>query len=135
MHTWITSRNTSLTYCKSMTQPTLFVCQSCCFSEDHPKDQPADGATLLEQVKTQHQSNAIKVQPVACLWDCDRACVVAFSAPNKPTYLFSTISTECASDLIEFAEKYTQSKTGNIPHQQFPEQLKEVAIAKVPSLN
>jgi predicted metal-binding protein len=65
----------------------------------------------------------------------DRACVVVFSAPHKPTYLFSTISTECALDLIEFAEKYTQSKTGNIPHQQIPEQLKEVAIAEIPSLN
>ncbi len=32
-----------------MPKHTLFVCQSCHSSEDRPKDQPADGARLLEQ--------------------------------------------------------------------------------------
>ncbi|MBW4622892.1 MAG: DUF1636 domain-containing protein [Cyanosarcina radialis HA8281-LM2] len=117
-----------------MTKPTLFICQSCCFSEEHPEGQPADGAILLERVKAgqAESSNEIRVQRVACLWACDRPCVVAFTAPNKPTYLFSTLATECAPDLLEFAEKYTQSKTGNLSYQQFPEGLKEVAIAKIP---
>ena len=115
-----------------MTKPTLFICQSCCFSEDHCSTQPADGRVLLEQVKAKVQSHELHIQPVGCLWDCGRACVVAFTAPNKPTYLFSTIPTDSASDLIEFAEKYTQSKTGNVPHPQFPEGLQEVAIAKIP---
>ncbi|NJK51704.1 MAG: DUF1636 domain-containing protein [Leptolyngbyaceae cyanobacterium SU_3_3] len=117
-----------------MTQPTLFICQSCCLSEDHPEGQPADGAVLLEQIKV-HQaesSSEIRVQPVACLWACGSPCVVAFTAPNKPTYLFSKLPTKSASNLIEFAEKYTQSKTGNVSYKQFPEQLKEVAISKVP---
>jgi predicted metal-binding protein len=127
--------NTSFTNRKSMTQPTLFICQSCCLSEDHSKDQPADGATLLEQVKTQLQTDTIKIQPVGCLWDCGRACVVAFSAPHKPTYVFSTIATESAPALLEFADRYVQSKTGNILHEQFPEQLQKVAIAKVPSVS
>ncbi|MEX0272495.1 DUF1636 family protein [Leptolyngbyaceae cyanobacterium UHCC 1019] len=117
-----------------MTQPTLFICQSCRFSEHRSENQPADGAILLEQVKA-HQAESlseIRVQPVGCLWDCGRACVVAFTAPNKPTYLFSTIPTESASDLIEFAEKYTQSKTGNVTYKQFPERLQKATIAKVP---
>lgn len=117
-----------------MAQPTLFICQSCRFSQDQPEGQPADGKVLLEQVKA-HQvesSCEIRVQPVACLWACGSPCVVSFSAPNKPTYLFGTISTESVSDLIEFAKKYTQSKTGNVSYKQFPERLKETAIAKVP---
>jgi predicted metal-binding protein len=65
----------------------------------------------------------------------DRACVVAFSAPHKPTYLFSTINPDSATALLEFGTHYAQSKTGNIPHKQFPEPLQVVAIAKVPSLN
>ncbi|NJK52721.1 MAG: DUF1636 domain-containing protein [Leptolyngbyaceae cyanobacterium SU_3_3] len=96
---------------------------------DHPDDRPADGKVLLEQVKAQLQSDALKVQPVGCLWDCDRACVVAFSATDKPTYVFSEIASDYAEALLEFAECYAQSKTGNIPHQQFPEPLREVAIA------
>ncbi|MBW4642739.1 MAG: DUF1636 domain-containing protein [Goleter apudmare HA4340-LM2] len=85
-----------------MTQPTLFICQSCCFSEDHTEGQLADGKVLLEQVKT-HQVESysqIRVQPVACLWACGSPCVVAFTAPNKPTYLLSKLPTESASDLI-----------------------------------
>ncbi|MEX0270787.1 DUF1636 family protein [Leptolyngbyaceae cyanobacterium UHCC 1019] len=57
-----------------MTQHTLFICQSCHSSEDRPEHQPTDGAALLEQVKT-HQANSssdIRVQPVGCLWACDR---------------------------------------------------------------
>jgi predicted metal-binding protein len=118
-----------------MTKPALFICQSCCFSKDHLEVQPADGAVLLQQVKAQLQSDAIHVQPVGCLWDCGRACVVAFSAPNRPTYVFSTIDTQSAPALLEFADRYVQSKTGNIPHKQFPEALQEVAIVKIPSMN
>jgi predicted metal-binding protein len=117
-----------------MTKPTLFICQSCCRSEEHPKDQPADGSVLLQQVKNQLPSNAIHVQPVACLWDCGRACVVAFSAADKPTYVFNAIATDSAFALLEFANRYVQSKTGNIPHQQFPEALRQVAIVKIPSM-
>ncbi|NJK52726.1 MAG: DUF1636 domain-containing protein [Leptolyngbyaceae cyanobacterium SU_3_3] len=88
-----------------MTEPTLFICQSCCCSEEHLDDQPADGKVLLEQVKAQLQSDALKVQPVGCLWDCYRACVVAFSAANKPTYLFSAIASNYADALLEFGDR------------------------------
>ncbi|MDM9379782.1 DUF1636 domain-containing protein [Chlorogloeopsis sp. ULAP01] len=121
-----------------MTKPTLFICQSCCFSEDRPEGQPADGAILLQQLQTYQSThpelNNIRIQPVGCLWDCGRACVVAFSAPRKPTYLFSTIPPESTPALLQFAQQYTHSKTGNIPYEKFPEVLKEVAIAKIPAI-
>jgi predicted metal-binding protein len=121
-----------------MTQTTLFICQSCCFSEDHPEDQPADGATLLQQLQThqssQPESNHIRIQPVGCLWDCGRACVVAYSAPRKPTYVFSSIPAASAPALLQFAQQYTQSKTGNTPHEKFPAVLQEVPVVKVPAI-
>ncbi|GJD15176.1 hypothetical protein RIVM261_001320 [Rivularia sp. IAM M-261] len=121
-----------------MTKSTLFVCKSCCISEDHPENQPADGAVLLEKVQT-HQSNNpefnnIRVQPTSCLWDCGRGCVIAFSASRKPTYVFSAVTPESAPGLLQFAQKYTQSKTGNISYDKFPEELKEIPIAKVPAI-
>ncbi|WNZ22665.1 DUF1636 domain-containing protein [Leptolyngbya sp. NK1-12] len=80
---------------KTMTQSTLFICKSCCFSENHPEDQPADGATLLQQIQTDRSNqpdlHTIRIQPVGCLWDCGRACVVTYSAPRKPAYVFSSI--------------------------------------------
>ncbi|NJM87582.1 MAG: DUF1636 domain-containing protein [Hydrococcus sp. RU_2_2] len=121
-----------------MTKSTLFICQSCCLSEDHPEGQPADGAILLKQLQTHFanhpESNNIRIQPVGCLWDCGRGCVVAFTAPRKPTYLFSTIPPESAPALLQFAQQYTNSQTGNIPPEKFPEILQEVAIAKIPAI-
>lgn len=75
---------------------TLFVCQSCHrSSEDRPKDQPADGDRLLEQLNTlgtEHiKSNKFQSQPVGYLWPCDKPCATAFSAPHKPTYLFTRL--------------------------------------------
>jgi predicted metal-binding protein len=37
--------------------------------------------------------------------------------------------------LLEFGTHYAQSKTGNIPHQQFPEPLQSVSIAKIPTVS
>ncbi|MCU0537450.1 MAG: DUF1636 domain-containing protein [Hydrococcus sp. Prado102] len=76
----------------------------------------------------------IRIQPVSCLWDCDRACVVAFSSPRKPTYLFSTLPPESAPALLQLAQQYTNSKTGNIPYDKLPEELQEIAIAKIPAI-
>jgi predicted metal-binding protein len=33
-----------------MSKTTLFICKSCHYSEERPKDQPADGAVLLDRI-------------------------------------------------------------------------------------
>jgi predicted metal-binding protein len=122
-----------------MPKHVLFVCQSCRHSsEKRPEDQPADGTRLLEQLNTlgtEHiQSNEFEIQPVGCLWTCDRPCTVAFSALNKPTYLLTALSTaESAPALLKFGQLYADSPTGDIPWKQFPEALQSVSIAKIPT--
>ncbi|NJK53792.1 MAG: DUF1636 domain-containing protein [Leptolyngbyaceae cyanobacterium SU_3_3] len=119
-------------------KPTFFVCQSCDrSSEERPKGQPADGARLLQQLNTLNtentQSNEFEIQPVGCLWTCDRPCAVAFSAHHKPTYLFTNLLThETAPALLQFGKLYFDSTTGDIPWKQFPEALQSVSIAKIP---
>jgi len=62
-------------------------------SEERPEDQPADGARLLEQLNAldteQAQPNEFEIQPVGCLWTCDKPCAVAPSPlpTNRPTCL------------------------------------------------
>jgi predicted metal-binding protein len=63
-----------------MPKHTLFICQTCHHSsKERPEDQPADGARLLKQLNTlgaKHiQSNEFEIQPVGCLWTCDKPCV------------------------------------------------------------
>lgn len=123
-----------------MLKHTLFVCQSCDrSSEERPKEQPAGGTRLLEQLNalgTEHiQFNKFEIQPVGCLWTCDKPCAVAFCAPHKPTYLFTTLPTDqTAPALLEFGKRYLDNNTGDIPWKQFPEALQSVSIAKVPAV-
>ncbi|MGP1388009.1 MAG: DUF1636 domain-containing protein [Thainema sp.] len=96
---------------------------------------PADGARLLEQLNTltaeQSQSAHFEIQPVGCLWTCERPCAVAFSAPQKPTYLFTTLPTDTtAPALLEFGKLYLDNNTGDIPWKQFPEALQSVSICQ-----
>ncbi|MBW4651983.1 MAG: DUF1636 domain-containing protein [Kaiparowitsia implicata GSE-PSE-MK54-09C] len=123
-----------------MPKHTLFVCQSCHHSpEERPKDQPTDGDRLLKQINTlaseQLQSNDFEIQAVGCLWICDKPCTAAFSAPTKPTYLFTTLPTdETAPALLQFGQHYLNSTTGDIPWEQFPAMLQSASIAKIPAV-
>jgi predicted metal-binding protein len=125
-----------------MPKPTLFVCQSCHSSEERPEHQPADGTRLLNQLNAlrteSFQSNELVIQPVSCLWTCDKPCAVAFSAPHKPTYLFTNLPVNengTAAALLEFGKLYHDRKTGNVPWQQFPKALQEVSIVKIPAVS
>jgi predicted metal-binding protein len=63
----------------------------------------------------------------------DKPCTVAFPAPHKPTYLFTTLPTDqTVPALLEFGKCYLNSNTGDIPWKQFPEALQSVSIAKIP---
>jgi len=121
-----------------MIKTTLFVCQSCHNSEDRPSHQPTDGTCLLDLLHTQcgesSPLNNLVVQPVSCLWTCDKPCTVAFSAPHKPTYLFTKLSadSETAAVLLQFSQLYSTSNTGDIPYKQFPQALQMASIAKIP---
>jgi predicted metal-binding protein len=123
-----------------MPKHTLFVCKSCHrSSEDRPKDQPTDGERLLTQLHTicadQLQVNNFQIQPIGCLWTCDKPCAVAVSAPTKPTYLFTTLRTdETALALLQFGDLYLTSTTGDIPWKQFPAVLQSASIAKIPAM-
>ncbi|MFQ4136756.1 DUF1636 domain-containing protein [Nodosilinea sp. PGN35] len=123
-----------------MSKHTLFVCRSCHHaSEERAKEQPADGARLLEQLKYlstgQYPSDHFAIQPVACLWTCDKPCAAAFSAPHKPTYLFTNLPVyEAAAALLEFGQRYRERKTGNVPWEEFPKLLQSASIAKIPAV-
>ncbi|MBD2463176.1 DUF1636 domain-containing protein [Oscillatoria sp. FACHB-1407] len=120
-----------------MSKHILFVCKSCHYSsEERPNNQPADGTRLLEQLNTlsTKPSDAFEIQPISCLWTCDRPCTVAFSAPHKPTYLLTNLPTdETASALLQFGKRYLDSSTGDIPWKQFPELLQSASVAKIPA--
>jgi predicted metal-binding protein len=118
----------------------LFVCKSC--NSVHSDDvdyEKSDGANLLNRLLSLHQNwthqDELEIRAVGCLWTCDRPCAVAFSAPNKATYLFTKVPSDTAEALLQFSEVYLNSKAGDIPWKQFPEVLQSAEVAKVPSLH
>ena len=118
-----------------MPNPTLFVCQSC-NDATHKRIKPSQGAQLLEQLNTlQPQDSPLTIQPVGCLWMCSKACVVAVSATNQPTYLFTNLPpTESAKALLQFAKLYRQHDGDSIRYRELPEVLKSGSVAKIPAL-
>jgi iron complex transport system substrate-binding protein len=66
---------------------------------------------------------------------CDQLCAAAFSAPTKPTYLFTTSPTdETAPALLQFGDLYLNSTTGDILWKQFPAVSQSASIAKIPAI-
>jgi len=116
-----------------MSNPTLLVCQSC-NDAAHKRMKPSQGVQLLEQLNAlQPQDSPITIQPVDCLWMCNRACVVAISAAHQPTYLFTDLPpTQSAEALLHFGKHYHDSNDGDVPWKQFPEVLQSGSIAKIP---
>ena len=123
-----------------MSKHILFVCKSCTTKseQDRTSDSP-DGTQLLNQLQTQYQTWAhqaeLEIHEVRCLWTCSSPCAVAFSAPNKVTYLFTNLSPTKSEALLQFGELYCVSTDGNIPWKQFPEVLQSASIAKIPSVS
>jgi predicted metal-binding protein len=99
----------------------------------------SDGQQLLTQMEhaiAQHEwGDRLQIRPVRCMAVCDRACAVAFAAPNKLTYVFSGLSAASSvADLVQFAEQYIHAEDGRVPYKQRPEQLKKGVVTVLPAL-
>ncbi|ASC71764.1 hypothetical protein XM38_027180 [Halomicronema hongdechloris C2206] len=123
-----------------MSKHILFICKSCnAKSEQEHTSDPSDGTKLLNQLQILHQTwphqADLEIREVGCLWTCSSPCAVAFSAPDKATYLFTQVpATESAKALLKFGEHYLASNDGTIPWKHFPEALQSASIAKIPSV-
>ena len=132
------SKNTSSTYPNSIAKPTVYVCKSCqCSSEEKPKNQPKDGAILLDKLKGLCDENLtsgeLEIKPVDCLWACSQGCVVSVSSQDKPTYLFVNLPPEeSPGALLEFMQLYIKSRKGNIAWKKFPKILQSAIFAQIP---
>lgn len=124
-----------------MTKHTLFVCKSCRrSSEELSENQPCDGNIFLDKITTlstdKFAAEELEIQPVECLWACNRGCVVAVSNQDKPTYLLGDLppDEESASALLEFAQMYISNRKGAVDWDELPEQLESAFLACIPSV-
>jgi predicted metal-binding protein len=121
-----------------MTQPVIYVCRSCAFSATQREHQGQRGGAHLLAALLQMQRLAraeCKIETTDCLSACNRACVVAFSAPRKYTLMFGDLSPfDSAIAILQMAEQYHASPDGVVPRQNRPDILKKGILARIPPL-
>ena len=116
-----------------MSKPVLFVCKSCntTCNED---SELSEGACLLDRLNELNE-NKFVIQAVGCLWMCEQACVVALSASEQFTYLFTDLPVrESPEALLEVAGFYLDRQGESIPYKKFPQVLKSANIARIPAI-
>lgn len=123
-----------------MTQHTLFVCVLCRSSKIDPQQTDLSAGQSLferlsEELAASHGCEAIHLQPVRCMGTCDRSCVVAFTAPNKLTFILSQLSPiDSVPELLQFSEQYVACSDGKVPYKERPEAVKKGIHAVLPPL-
>jgi|UPI000568C1B3 predicted metal-binding protein len=123
-----------------MTHHTLFVCVLCRYSEfNQNQSELSLGQLLFDQLSTELATcewrEAIRLKPVRCMGACSRACVVAFAAPDKLTFILSELSpTQSIPELLKFSSQYIACSGGKVPYKERPEAVKRGIHAVLPSL-
>jgi predicted metal-binding protein len=121
-----------------MTQHTLFVCILCRFPATERSQEGLSGGQILfnqlqDGLKHSGAADRIHLQPVRCLGACDRSCVVAFTAPNKLTFVLSQLPpTDAIPDLLQFSQQYTACPGGKVPYGERPMTIKKGIHAVLP---
>jgi len=117
----------------------LTVCDTC-KREDWSADQnkQTDGEQLLDFVNHAAKGYpALTIRSHSCLMGCDFACNVTLQSPGKITYVIGTFepSQEAADAILDYADKYRQSETGQVPYKTWPQGIKGHFRARVYPVN
>lgn len=113
----------------------ITVCNTCkregWSPETHEK---TDGEALAELVN--HAAigkNNLSIREFSCLMGCDFACNVTLQAGGKINYALGMFepTREDAEAIVEYADKYDQSETGQVPYKTWPQGIKGHFRARV----
>jgi len=124
-----------------MNKHTLFICTTCASVwQDGNRVGESGGQQLLQQLQELAQTwelqHQFSIQAVKCMSACNRACVIAFAAEAKLTYLFGDLpKEESAPAILECATKYYTKSDGSLPWSERPDPLKKSILAKIPPIN
>ena len=120
-------------------RPVLHICLTCKPAGEEPArpDGGAAGARLhdavVDRLRARDLIQAVRVNPVTCMANCEQGCSLAVSAPGKWAYLAGYLSAELADDVIDYALVYAASKTGAVMPSKRAPSLRDVIVARVPA--
>jgi predicted metal-binding protein len=114
----------------------LTVCDTCKREGwDAERDPLTDGeklADLVERVSADDEN--IKTRRHSCLMGCDFGCNISLQAEDKIIYSLGMFAPELesAEAIVEFAQKYDASETGQVPYKTWPAGVKGHFRARIP---
>lgn len=104
----------------------FFVCLTCNRYGPPAPGEATPGRRLADALRagSRDAGNAAIVRAVECLNGCPHPCTAAFT-PGKCLIFVSGLATGGAPALLVLAERYAESRDGNLPHEMFPPALRE----------
>jgi len=117
--------------------PAVVVCSTCRLSAQAREDEAGrrGGALLADALRAACPQNpAIAIQEMACLFACQRHCVIHIRAPDRIGYVLGDFApdADAAQAILDFARLHAQSEEGQVPYAQWPEGVKGHFITRTP---
>lgn len=117
--------------------PAVVVCGTCRLSAQAREDEAGrrGGALLADALRAASAEHpAIAIQDMACLFACQRHCVIHIRAPGRIGYVLGdfTPDADAAEAILAFARLHAQSEEGQVPYAQWPEGVKGHFITRTP---
>jgi predicted metal-binding protein len=116
----------------------LLVCTRCNRTgTDEERDGVRSGVLLLDAVRASPPDPLVKIQPIACMSGCKRACAIGLMAPGKVGYVFGDLPPDApaAGAIAEIAALYMASRDGFLPRAVRPRLLQAGILARLPPLH
>lgn len=116
---------------------TIIVCDTCDYSMlEKLHEGKTGGEVLAEHVERIAEDKDVVVKRQSCLMGCERHCNIAIQAEDKMTYVLGKFDPNeiSAEAIVEYAERYGESETGQVPYKQWPQGVKGHFVARIPSL-
>lgn len=110
----------------------LLVCTQCNRTgTDEERNGIRSGALLLDAIRERPPDPHVRIQPIACVSACKRACAIGLMAPSKVGYLFGDLPPEAITDL---AALHATTPNGFLPRAARPPLLQAGILARLPPL-
>lgn len=117
--------------------PVIHVCVTCKRAETPEPLEARPGRKLFEAVSTLAQTRGIDcdVRPVECMAQCERSCTVAFSSPDKWSYIFGDLDPDVegtADAVLACLDIQANDPEGLIRLGRRPPQIRKGLLARIP---
>ncbi|HEY3846117.1 MAG TPA: DUF1636 family protein [Acetobacteraceae bacterium] len=111
----------------------IFVCLTCNRYAPPPPGEIAPGRRLADALAAQARraGHAMTVRTVECLNGCPNPCTAALRTPGKCLIRLSGLVPEDAPALLELAERYAESPSGDLDFPHFPSALRDKVSLRV----